>query len=577
MAARTPRLVPNRAGGSATSRAPSLQRREEKHCANCLAEEQPGSALMTCHQCRGILYCSERCAQECLNRHRKLCYKFMTTKEPEVPNQARAVLFAVRKQKPEVIFIDANQWEARAEEVVCAVPVEPLPAPLVIFTITINPITGRRLPFDLKIVSRACINPINTAIGWCFNDNWELPAPRFPWTGSVAAVRVNSATGVAESITMADFKNVLEFFVWYAYQFTPEMYCYSDNFSIAPVAAPIRGVVIRCAAMESLHPDDGAFVSTMVDHLHPIRGLHISAMLKLGDVSPLSEKARHLLRVYQMPNPPLETNKGRWECLPGDKTNGRASELMLKIPDHQEHLSLAEIDDAFPKVQGDVLVVREDGQDLDIVDVEAMCLEARNWSAIKGQGRRCFIHPASYQETLRRQQTEPIKLTNLSASGFAAFNIDVAGTAIDPSLGAATPAAAGDGGNGPIEMMAPEQTLPSLWTKVKLDGVVTFEGFSFPTMSAPAAAPAADEPESSGLHTSGEQPAHQKQSTYPQPPVLVEQPGYEEQAAPLEGPTSLGQTEHLEQPTYPEPPPQTYTYSMQLREEEDAPLFSPQI
>jgi hypothetical protein len=478
----------------------------------------------------------------------------------------------VGKQKPDVIFIDANQWEAKAEEAVCAMSVNPLPAPLVIFTITINPITGRRLPFDLKIVSRACISPINTTISWCFNDNWELPSPRFPWTGSIAAVRVNSATGLAENITMADFKKVLEFFVWYANQFTPEMYCYSDKFSMAPVAAPIRGVLIRCAATESLHPDDGAFVSTMVDHLHPIRGLHIPAVIKVGDVSPLSEKVKHSLRVYRIANPPLETNKSRWECLPGDKTNGRASELMLKIPDKEGHLSQTDIDDAFPKVEGDVLVVREDGQNLDIVDVEAMCLEVRNWAALTSRGRDCFLHPASYQETLRKQQTEPIKLTNLSASGFAAFSSDAAGTAIDPSLIAATPAAAGHGGNGPIKIMAPEQTIPSLWTKVKLDGAVTFEGFSFP----PAADPAADKPESSGLHTSGEQPAYQKQPTYPEQPVLVEQAVYQKQAVPLERIASLGQTEHLEQPTYPEPPPQTYTYSAAFMDEEDSP-FSPHI
>ncbi|KAH6855978.1 hypothetical protein B0I37DRAFT_442729 [Chaetomium sp. MPI-CAGE-AT-0009] len=574
----TPKLIPVKADGSSTSKTPSLQRPEEKHCANCLTPHRPETLLMACHQCRGILYCSEHCARECLFRHRKICYKFKTTKEPaDDANQVRAFIFVAGKQRPDVIFIDPNQWEASVEELVCAVSVQPPESPVVMFTIHTNPITGRRLPFDLKIIFRACIAPLNMAIITCYNDSWEQPCPRFPWTGSIAAVRVNPDTGVAESVTTADFKDVLDFFVWYTHRFTAEMYPYADKFDMPAAAAPIRGVLIRCAAMESLRPDDGAFVSVMVDHLHPIRGLHIPSEVKVGDISPLSERVKHPLRVYRIPNPPLETNKSRWECLPGDKSNGRASELMLNAPNHQGHLSHAEIGEAFPKIDGDVLVVREDGQDLDIADVVAMCLEARDWAATTSRGQRGSINRSTYQDTL----------------GFAAFSKDAVDPLCNPSLVTVNddtaPApivddpAEGDVPKAPIQIMAPDQTIPSLWTKVKVGGVVTFEGFSF----SPDAAPVSEElPERKDNETDvdaaephwadtiGEQP------TCPEQPAFSEQPGYYAQASFFdqalysEQPVSTEEPEYSEQPEYPEPPPQTYNYSAEPIAQKDL-VFRP--
>ncbi|KAK3294219.1 uncharacterized protein B0H64DRAFT_475714 [Chaetomium fimeti] len=547
MAVNTPKLISIRADGSITGRAPSLQRPEEKHCANCLAPHGPETLLVACHKCRGILYCSEECAVEYLPRHRKVCYKFKMTKGPDDDaNQVRGFIFVAGKQKPDIIFVDPNQWEAHVERLVCDVSVEPPDSPVVTFTVTTNPITGRRLPFDLKIMFRSCTSPFNMALVTCFNDNWERPSPRFPWTGTLAAVRVNSATGVAESVTTADFKDVLDFFVWYANQFTAEIYCYTDKYDMPALAAPLRGVLIRCAAMERLHPDDGAFVSVMVDHLHPIRGLHIPGEIKLGNITPLSERVKHPLRAYPIPSPPLETNKSRWDYLPGDTSNGRASELMLEVPDDQDHLSHDEISKAIPKVEGDVLVVREDGQDLDIADVVAMCLEARNWAATTSQGQSGIISAFSYQKTLNEQHTAPVSLTNLSVTGFAAFGDDELDALCDPSLVATVndvaDAAPADEGKlkGPVQIMAPDQTIPSLWTKVKADGVVTFEGFSFP----PAAAPA-----------SGELPTFQESK------MDIDEP---EPAC-------------SEQPEYPEPPPQTYNFSTGPIAEGDVPFSKMKI
>lgn len=97
--------------------------------------------------------------------------------------------------------------------------------------------------------------------------------------------------------------------------------------------------------------------------------------------------------------------------------------------------------------------------------------------------------------------------------------------------------------------MAPDQTIPSLWTKVKANGVVTFEGFSF----RPAAAPASGGG-GGGMDVGEPEPTWAPVSRMQ--PVFLQQPAQPDNS------------------TYPEPPPQTYNYSAQFIAEEDLPSFN---
>src|SRR5438067_74409 len=122
MAASIPKLMELKPDWSNLARTPSLQRPAERRCATCNAQEQLDRPFLVCGQCRGALLCSEGCARENGDRHRKLCFKYKVAKHPDGGNHVRAVLFPAGKQKPEIHFVDAINWEADAEHVVSAPP-----------------------------------------------------------------------------------------------------------------------------------------------------------------------------------------------------------------------------------------------------------------------------------------------------------------------------------------------------------------------------------------------------------------------------------------------------------------------
>jgi hypothetical protein len=401
MAANVMKLVAVKPDGSTIANTPSLQRPAEKRCTTCNAQDQPGNPLMVCGQCRGAWYCSEDCADLNANRHRKLCFKYKTVKRPDGGNQARVVLFLADKQKPEINFVDVNNWDANAEQIVCADATIPADAPVVTLTLPVNPFIRRELSFDLKIIFRACRVPLNTAVTFCYNDTRELPVPRMPWTGSIAVVRVAQATGIAEDLTMADFKDILDFFAWYGHNFTPEVFTYLHEYAMPDDVGPVRGVLIRCPATQALHPEEGgALVSAMVDHLHPIRGLHTVDGVKVGEICQRSAQLNNPLRAFIVPHPPLKTGQGRWECLDGDTSNKLAAELMVDMAAYAAApMPPAQVSQFIPDIEGDVLLVREDDDHLAVDDVAALCRDVQGWMASVTQGQQ---QPA--QENNHQQQ-----------------------------------------------------------------------------------------------------------------------------------------------------------------------------
>jgi len=561
MAANVAKLLATKGDGGSLTKTPSLQRPEENQCTTCRAQHQPHKPLLLCGQCRGALYCSEQCAQDNAARHRKLCYKYKVAKHPEGEQKVRAVYFPVGKPKPEIAFVDSNNWEIDAEALVCPAT-EPADSPVIIITVTSDPLTSQRLPFDMKIIFTASTAPLNTALLFCFSDNWELPAPRFPWAGAICVMRVAKHTNVPEDITMADFKAVLDFFAWCACQFTPEMMGYIHNYDMAAAATTIRGALIRCEATETLNPGEGAIVPLEVDHLHPIRGLYTANNHKVGDLSFISTQLGIPLRVYGLPNPPLETDKGRWEFLPGNTTNIWAARLMAHLEHGSHPFSSGHSQFTLPECIGDVIVVREDGNDLTVDEVVAVCLEARGRVG-KNQTPNNLFASSSYKQTLEKQQARPVQLSNLNPDSAVAINSNwhqttrsaPADIPIDPILLAtvedlvafdlAAQQVTVPIVHGPIDAY----TIPSLWCKVKtrqgcdnLTGTTIFEGYSF---------------QKAGRHD-------------PLPTTGNQSDGKGSPDA------KDGQKEGLNEElarTYPSPPPWRYNYSADVISKEEHPIW----
>jgi hypothetical protein len=305
---------------------------------------------------------------------------------------------------------------------------------------------------------------------------------------------------------MADFRDVLDFFAWYGYQFCPEMADYLHGYGMPGVAPALQDVLIRCPATETLY-GEGALVPVMVDDLQPIRGLRTRNGAKVGEISPVSERLGFPVRIYNIGHPPLQTGKGRWECVAGDTRNSMAADLMVRV---LEAGGVTTTIGATPCIIGDVLAVREDGQDLSIEEIVALCQEVRHLItlATKGdvKGVSELRNPKTFQETFKRQAQCPMGLANGKASelkapyGTSDKRTTIPDAVIDPALiseastpqSAATPSVAPgqvDNSSAPKKVLQSERTLSSLWAKVKarrglggLDGGILFEGYSFQTI-----------------------------------------------------------------------------------------------
>jgi hypothetical protein len=491
------------------------------------------------------------------DRHRKLCFKYKMAQHPEGGNAARAVLFPGNRPKPEIVFVDSNRWAASAEDIVLT-GLQSDDSALVTLTMLDHPISGRRLPYDMKIVVQKRDIPLNASLLFCYNDNWKHPVPRFPWAGNIVVLRLRQNSDIAEDITMSDFQDVLDFFLWYGQQFTPEMFAYCHNYDVPAAAPPIQGVVVRCAATESLYPTDGALVSVQVDHLHPIRGLYTTNAIKVGEVSPLSLQLGTALRVYSVPHPPLETGKGRWEFLE-DASNNRAAELMLRLPVQDLTISQTELLNTGPEIDGDVLIVREDGEDVSVNQVAAMWLIARDCLAPPTNGLSLVevLTSNSYSRALETQERHPVAISNLTTSGVKPVTYPEGFMELlDPGLLADAPGQALNDAAAPAPpspdntarpVLQHERTLPSLCTQIKgcrsrlnVHPNIVFEGYSFKLFDG-------DEP-------------YKLDEDAKRTVAETDVDGQPEEM----GDARVGITYH-----YPSPPPRRYTYSARVVSEED--------
>ncbi|KAK0726565.1 hypothetical protein B0T21DRAFT_422322 [Apiosordaria backusii] len=185
---------------------------------------------------------------------------------------------------------------------------------------------------------------------------------------------------------------------------TPEMRPSIYNYTLTHTAqAPIQGILIRCTASGMHHPRYEAFIPTLVDHMHPIRGLHTSNNLKVGKVSTLSDLLGLCLRLraYRVPGHPFTAANNPFR----DSRNFQACKLMAHKDQQPDR-------DFLPNQPcGDVLVVQEDDNGLSIDDLTTICIIANQFLA-------GFLHPQDpnlefYQKKLRAYRRYQTRFTNI--------------------------------------------------------------------------------------------------------------------------------------------------------------------
>jgi hypothetical protein len=268
----------------------------------------------------------------------------------------------------------------------------------------------------------------------------------------------------------------------------------------------------------------------MVDHLHPIRGLHTVDGVKVGEICQRSAQLNNPLRAFIVPHPPLKTGQGRWECLDGDTSNKLAAELMVDMAAYAAApMPPAQVSQFIPDIEGDVLLVREDDDHLAVDDVAALCRDVQGWMASVTQGQQ---QPA--QENNHQQQH-----------------------------------ANAVGGAHPPQVWQDDRTIPCLRTRVKRSGgwdnlaaAILFEGFSFHKPAYLYEADVSEEEEDMMDMEPAEEPAEEYVEEYAEEQAEEQEEGDD-------------QEEMVYQYYYPSPPPRRYNYSAEIKPENEVPRFEP--
>ncbi|KAK0620575.1 hypothetical protein B0T14DRAFT_604145 [Immersiella caudata] len=353
---------------------PSLRTDEEKRCCRC-GDPNP---VFTCDQCRAIWYCSQACANYRASIHKKLCYKYRHTKPNQEDKNIHAAYFPWDGPKPFITFVGANTWPADIESQRLVERTRNNPD-IGCITIDKNELTGRKLPFTLKIVYRH-------------------------WEGGLVVVRCGKGpnSNIAQRITMADFQDVIDFFAFFGNQFIdPQMRPYLPLWPLRPPLLPSGGAIIHCDAIltmtqDLLDPVWDMFSIQLVDSLDPIRG-HI--MPPMGDISDLSRRCGMELRLLRIARPSVYTGVSEWHHIHPDplisqqRANRRAHYLMNAFGLTHPSYDGNEVND--------VLAIRTDGKDLTHVEMVAMYHVA--WDVAHGVGQAT---PQAFAQALNTWQSK---------------------------------------------------------------------------------------------------------------------------------------------------------------------------
>lgn len=179
------------------------------------------------------------------------------------------------------------------------------------------------------------------------------------WCGAVVMMR-STWSELYEDITLADFRHALDHFLSYGTTNTKE-----SNDSQGQPPTTIRGVMISCYGERKLHGSE-CFVAVDVPTHHPTR-----TVVRHGSVSSISQRLGMPLRLWKYPDIETWFNLPGWNWRKGADSNQDAAFLMMETDPKSSGWGLAPI--YWNLDLGNVLVIRDDGKDLAVQDLSAIC------------------------------------------------------------------------------------------------------------------------------------------------------------------------------------------------------------
>jgi hypothetical protein len=182
------------------------------------------------------------------------------------------------------------------------------------------------------------------------------------WCGSVVAMR-STWSEFYEDITLSDFRHALDYFLSYGTTDTEKTGGDVSQDLLPPTA--IRGVMISCYGERVLHGSD-RFVAVQVSAHHPTRTVG-----KYGSISPIYQRLGIPLRLWKDPDIETWIDPPGWNRSICAESNQDAAFLMMEIDPMSSGWGFAPI--YWNTELGNVLVIREDQNNLAVEDLSVIC------------------------------------------------------------------------------------------------------------------------------------------------------------------------------------------------------------
>ncbi|KAJ5812387.1 hypothetical protein N7474_008688 [Penicillium riverlandense] len=333
-----------------------------------------------CSQCQSSYYCSRECQKSDFPSHKLLCKQFSTKPLRPSTEHKLAIFFAVEPVKPQLIWVppkrktdgDGATWTE-----IDLYPYLGTDSPIKgTLRVEHNPVRNRNLGSGFAFWASSqmgyCVSLVhrdaylldgsisNGSISISVGSSGTLP---HHYRGPMVAVHQLPRESYGD-ITLADFRHLIDYLVSYRSTQVRE----SDL--IHDIRAPlmIRGVKICCYGEVKLHGTD-EFVS--VDFTRATR-----IALGNGNISPISSCLGMPLKLWKDPGCEFWLDPPGWPT--GDMTpdsNPNAAFLMMETCPSKPEWGWAP--DYWNRDIGNVLVLRENGEDLNVQDLKMICHFAR--------------------------------------------------------------------------------------------------------------------------------------------------------------------------------------------------------
>ncbi|KAK3369844.1 hypothetical protein B0H63DRAFT_514109 [Podospora didyma] len=184
------------------------------------------------------------------------------------------------------------------------------------------------------------------------------------WRGSVVAMRTTWSE-LYEDITLADFRHALDYFLSYGTTDTKQSGGDDDDSQGRRPPTTICDAMICCYGERKLHGSE-RYASVEVPTHHPTRTVG-----KDGSISPISRRLGMPLRLWKYPDIEAWIDPPGWNRTMGAESSQGAAFLMMETDPKSSGWGLAPI--YWNNSLGNVLVIREDEEDLSVDDLGAIC------------------------------------------------------------------------------------------------------------------------------------------------------------------------------------------------------------